>query len=150
MKTGMKIESRFEHELIETFEDGECIFEEGAVDRDLYVVQSGGVQIKKKTDQGLIQIAEFKKGDFFGEMSLLQSYPRYAGAFAVGETSLLILKPAGFLLKIRRDPTFAFEMLQQMSFRVKMSNERLFETMKRFNLPASDVQSILYQFGGKA
>lgn len=143
------MEKKFEHELVESFGDGECIFEEGATDRDLYVVQEGVVQIIKSTPQGRVQIAEFKKGDFFGEMSLLQSLPRYAGAFAKGEVKLLILKPAGFLLKIRRDPTFAFEMLQQMSLRVKLTNERLFEVMNRFQLPLDQVQEVVHQFGGK-
>lgn len=145
----MKVESRFEHELIEEFEDGECIFEEGANDRDLYIVQEGRVQIRKQTPAGVMEMAEFKKGDFFGDMSLLQSFPRYAGAYAKGTTRLLVLKPAGFLLKIRRDPTFAFEMLQQMSYRVKVSNDRLLELVKEFQLPKDEVQKILHKLGGE-
>jgi CRP/FNR family cyclic AMP-dependent transcriptional regulator len=144
----MKVESRFEHELIEEFEDGECVFEEGANDRDLYIVQEGRIVIRKSTSAGQIELAEFKKGDFFGDMSLLQSFPRYAGAYAIGTTRLLVLKPAGFLLKIRRDPTFAFEMLQQMSFRVKRSNDRLLEIVQQFNLPREEVQRILHKLGG--
>lgn len=145
----MKIESRFEHELIEEFEDGECIFEEGASDRDLYIVQEGSVQIIKNTPGAKIEMAVFKKGDFFGDMSLLQSFPRYAGAYAKGKTKLLVLKPAGFLLKIRRDPTFAFEMLQQMSYRVKVSNDRLLELVNEFKLPLEEVQKILKKLGGE-
>ena len=145
----MKVESRFEHELIEEFADGECIFEEGASDRDLYIVQSGRVLIIKRTPHGMIEMANFKKGDFFGDMSLLQSFPRYAGAFASGPTRLLILKPAGFLLKIRRDPTFAFEMLQQMSFRVKVSNDRLLELVEQFKIPVDELQKILTKLGGE-
>ena len=143
----MKAESRFEHELIEEFEDGECIFEEGSNDRDLYIVQDGRVTIQKKSEAGLIEMAEFKKGDFFGDMSLLQSTPRYAGAYSKGRTRLLILKPAGFLLKIRRDPTFAFEMLQQMSYRVKVSNDRILDLIHTFKIPVEEVQKILHKFG---
>jgi len=141
-------ENRFEHEFIEDYEDGACIFEEGDTGRDLYIIQSGAVQIKKNTPKGQINMAVFKKGDFFGDMALLQSLPRYASAFAVGETKLLILKPAGFLMKIRRDPTFAFEMLQQLSFRVKMSNDRLLEVLKRNQIPMEEIQGILNLLGG--
>ncbi len=144
----LKNENRFEHEYLEDYEDGACIFEEGDTGRDLYIIQSGSVQIKKKTPTGLVSMAVFKKGDFFGDMALLQSLPRYASAFAAGPTRLLILKPAGFLLKIRRDPTFAFEMLQQLSFRVKMSNDRLFEILKQNQLPLDQVQGILNSIGG--
>lgn len=145
----MKLEARFEHEMIEVFEDGEVIFEEGETGRDLYIVQEGGVRIMKNTSNAPIEIAVFNKGDFFGDMALLQSLPRYASAQSIGKTKLLILKPAGFLLKIRRDPTFAFEMLQQMSFRVKVSNDRVMELLNRYNLPMTEVQDLLREFGGK-
>lgn len=145
----MKLEGRFEHEMIEIFEDGELIFEEGETGRDLYIVQDGTVKILKKVNNAQIEIAEFSKGDFFGDMALLQSLPRYASAQASGRVRLLILKPAGFLLKIRRDPTFAFEMLQQMSFRVKVSNDRVMEILNRYNLPMAEIQDMMREFGGR-
>jgi CRP-like cAMP-binding protein len=144
----VKIESRFQYEYLEDFEDGECIFEEGDTGRDLYIIQSGSVQIRKKTASHEFEMTVFKKGDFFGDMALLQSLPRYAGAYAIGKTKLLILKPAGFLLKIRRDPTFAFEMIQQLSYRVKMTNDRLLELVQRHEIPMEDVQNLLKAIGG--
>ena len=141
-------EKRFAHEIIEVFQDNDTIFEEGDVGRDLYIVQSGEVRILKKLKDQTIELVVFKKGDFFGDMALLQSIPRYAGAYSRGETRLLILRPAGFLLKIRRDPTFAFEMLQQMSLRVKVSSDRVFEIVKKFNLPKDEVQLLISQLDG--
>lgn len=143
-------EARFEHEMIESYADGQCIFAEGDVGRDLYIVQSGEVKILKMVQTELVELATFTKGDFFGDMALLQSLPRYAAAYACGETRLLILKPAGFLLKIRRDPTFAFEMLQQMSLRVKISNDRVIELVEKFQLPRDEVQKLLLELNGKA
>ncbi len=143
-------EARFEHEMIEAYEDGQCIFEEGDAGRDLYIVQFGEVKILKKVQDKMVELATFTKGDFFGDMALLQSIPRYAAAHAFGKTRLLILKPAGFLLKIRRDPTFAFEMLQQMSLRVKVSNDRVLELIEKFQLPQDEVQKLLLTLNGKA
>lgn len=136
-------ERMFEHEMIETFEDGAPIFEEGDLGRDLYIVQEGSVRITKDTPTGKMEITQFGKGDFFGDMALLQSLPRYASAHAIGRTRLLILKPAGFLLKVRRDPTFAFEMLQQLSSRVKVSSDLLLRVVQKYNLPVEELQSIL-------
>ena len=143
-------EARFEHEMIQNYENDECIFEEGDVGRDLYIVQSGQVKIFKKLNDRMVELATFSKGDFFGDIALLQSIPRYAAAYACGETRLLILKPAGFLLKIRRDPTFAFEMLQQMSLRIKISNDRVVELIEKFQLPQEEVQKILLTLNGKS
>jgi CRP/FNR family cyclic AMP-dependent transcriptional regulator len=142
------IETKFQHEYLEDYEDGECIFEEGDTGRDLYIIQSGSVQIRKKTTEDEIELTTFNKGDFFGDMALLQSLPRYASAYAVGKTRLLILKPAGFLMKIRRDPTFAFEMLQQLSFRVKVTNDRLLELVNRHHIPKDDLQNLLNTLRG--
>jgi CRP-like cAMP-binding protein len=58
-------------------------------------------------------------------MSLLEGLPRSATARAVGTAKLLVLRPGSLLLLIRRDPTFAFEMLQQMSSRIRELNEKL-------------------------
>lgn len=140
-------EKLFEHEMIEEYKDGDSIFEEGDLGRDLYIVQEGAVRITKKTPTGEVELTRFKKGDFFGDMALLQSLPRYAGAAAVGDTRLLILKPAGFLLKVRRDPTFAFEMLQQLSWRVKTSSDILLQVVQKVNLPADELQRILASVG---
>jgi CRP/FNR family cyclic AMP-dependent transcriptional regulator len=115
----------FSHETVRSYADGETIFSEGDSGRDLYIVQRGAVEIRKHTSNGEIALASFGRGHFFGELALLHSLPRSASAVAVGATRLLVLQPGGFLLKIRRDPTFAFEMIQQLSHRVKVSNDRL-------------------------
>lgn len=125
----MEIDRRFTHEHERTFENNDVIFREGDEGRELYIIQEGNVVIKKKTSHGEITMVEFSRGDFFGDMALLQGIPRYASAYAKGKTKLLILQPGGFLLKIRRDPTFAFEMIQQLSARVKFSSEKYIEAL---------------------
>jgi len=127
----MELDRRFTHEQIREFEDGEIIFNEGDEGRELYIIQNGNVQIRKATPVGEITMVEFSRGDFFGDMALLQAIPRYASAYSIGKTRLLILQPGGFLLKIRRDPTFAFEMIQQLSARVKFSSEKYIDALSK-------------------
>lgn len=144
------LNSRFKHHTVENFQDGDCVFSEGDDGRNLYIVQSGQVRILKKMGDKEVELAVFDRGDFFGDMGLLQNIPRYAGAFAVGPTRLLVLGRAGFLLKMRRDPTFAFEMLQQLSHRIKVSNDRLGALIHKFNLPTDEIQKVLKDLNGKA
>jgi CRP/FNR family transcriptional regulator, cyclic AMP receptor protein len=143
MALDLKKMGRFAQEMVRDFEDGEAVFIEGDENRDLFVIQSGAVRIKKKTSMGELELAEFQKGEFFGDMALLQGIPRFASAYAVGKTRLLVLHPGGFLLKIRRDPTFAFEMLQQLSLRVKVSSDRALAMAKKANLSPTEIQEIL-------
>jgi CRP/FNR family cyclic AMP-dependent transcriptional regulator len=143
------IDSKLAHEKIVQYEDGEFIFQEGDNNRDLYIIQEGKVEIWKKTEHTDIKLATFQRGDFFGDMALLQGGTRFAGAKAAGRTKLLVLQPGGFLLKIRRDPTFAFEMLQTLSYRIKISNERLIDVIKKGNVPKETVDQILTMIGGQ-
>lgn len=143
------LESRVTHEKIVRYDDGEFIFAEGDTSRDLFIIQEGEVEIYKKTDVGELRLAVFKRGDFFGDMALLQGGHRFASARAKGVTKLLVLQPGGFLLKIRRDPTFAFEMLQALSLRIKVSNERLIEVIQKGNVSKDLIEEILAMMGGR-
>ncbi len=133
----------FSHELEKDFQDGEAIFIEGDQCRELYIIRSGEVVIRKKTERGDVELVTFKRGEFFGEMALLESQPRIASAFAKGQTKLLVVQPGGFLLKIRRDPTFAFEMLQTLSMRIRVTNDRLFQAFKGGNIEMGLFEEIL-------
>jgi CRP/FNR family transcriptional regulator, cyclic AMP receptor protein len=87
------------------------------------------VEIVKEMGGQQVRLATLERGSFFGEMSLLEGLPRSATARALGPTELVILRPGSLLVQIRRDPTFAFELLQQMSRRVRELNDRLVLTM---------------------
>lgn len=143
------LETKVTHETIVEYEDGEFIFIEGDTSRDLFIIQEGKVEIWKKTETGDLKLATFNRGDFFGDMALLQGGLRFASAKASGKTQILVLQPGGFLLKIRRDPTFAFEMLQALSYRIKVSNERLIDVIKKGNIPRETVDQILSMIGGQ-
>lgn len=132
-----------QQENIREFEDGEVIFREGEDTRQMYIVQKGAVVISKSSPEGNVELATLHRGDFLGEMSLLESLPRNANAHAKGKTRLYVIQPGGFLLKIRRDPTFAFELMQALSGRIRRTNEKLVKQLKQSNLQAADIQKIL-------
>jgi CRP-like cAMP-binding protein len=127
----INLNGRFKFEQIKEYQANEIIFQEGDTGRELYIIQEGEVVIKKSSQVGEIEMATFSRGDFFGDMALLQGVPRFATAYSKGKSKILILQPGGFLLKIRRDPTFAFEMLQQLSLRVKKSSERFIDEISK-------------------
>ena len=108
-----------------TYEDGEVIVSEGEAGAEMFIIQSGRVAVSKKTADGDLHLATLERGDFFGEMSLLESQPRNATVRAVGPTKLLAIRSGELLMKIRRDPTFAFELLQRMSGRIRLLDEEI-------------------------
>jgi CRP-like cAMP-binding protein len=110
---------------LQVFEDGDTIFREGEESSEMFVLRSGKVEILKDVDKHQVRLAILERGSFFGEMSLLEGLPRSATARAIGRATLLVLRPGSLLIQIRRDPTFAFELLQQMSGRIRDLNDKL-------------------------
>lgn len=134
---------KFSQESIREHDDGGIIFQEGDDSREMYVVIEGEVVVSKKSVKGEVTLASLKRGDFVGEMSLLESLPRSATARAKGKTRLLAIHPGGFLLKIRRDPTFAFEMLQTLSRRIRVTNDNLMRELNRAGSTQESLRAIL-------
>ena len=128
---------------IRRFCDGEIVFRQNDEGRDMFIVQTGGISLTREVSGQVVEVATLHKGDFVGEMALLESLPRTATAKAIGTTSLLCISPGGFLLKIRRDPTFAFEMLQNLSRRIRITSDRLIEVTHKKSLSQSIIQSVL-------
>lgn len=131
-------------ELERTYSDGEIIVREGDGTRDMFVIQSGRVRITKRVGDSEVELATLARGNFFGEMSLLESLPRDATARAIGETSLLVISAGALLVRMRRDPTFAFEMLHRLSGRVRSLNARLVALLEQSGVQRAELEAMLY------
>src|SRR6516162_2216337 len=75
------------------YADGEVIFRAGQPDIDLYVVESGQVEIRNPTDADRV-IAVHEPGGFSGDIDVLTSRPVIVTAVARGQTQLLCV-PSG-------------------------------------------------------
>ena len=107
------------------FSDGEYVIRAGDTGTEMYIIQSGRVEVQRPTRDGPLALGMLGPGDFFGEMSLLESLPRDADVRAVGDTVLLVINQGDLLMRIRRDPTFAIEMLHKLSGRIRALNAAL-------------------------
>jgi CRP-like cAMP-binding protein len=116
-------------ELSRQYADGELICREGESSGEMFVVQRGSVRIFKTLSRGQLELSVLSKGDFFGEMSVLENLPRDASAQALGEAEVLVMTPGALLIRLRRDPTFAFELLRRLSGRVRKLNARLVDAL---------------------
>ncbi len=74
----------FQALVVRPYAPGEILFHEGDIGRALFILESGRVEISRKTaDGGTLQMAILNPGDYFGEMSLLDELPRSASAAAM-------------------------------------------------------------------
>ncbi len=107
------------------YKDGDNIFEENSIGREMYIILTGKVKVIKEKDGVETTLATLEEGDFFGEMSLFDNNPRSATVRALGNIKLLEINQKNFLKKISRDPSLAFRMLEKMSQRIRKTDDKI-------------------------
>lgn len=108
-----------------TFKSGDYMFREGDLGTEMYIIQAGSVEIVKELEGGSTVLAVLDKGDFFGEMALLEDLPRTASARAASETRLLQFNGSTFDQMLRSNPEIAVRMMRKLSHRLRRTDELL-------------------------
>ena len=113
------------------FEKGHVLFREGEDGEDMYIIQSGRVAIKKKVKDGDTVLATLEKGDFFGEMAVLERLPRSATAEVSEEGDLIVINGETFGDMIKANPEIAVRMLRKYSIRLRETNRQIENILAR-------------------
>jgi hypothetical protein len=107
-------------DLLATFPSGHVIFAEGDAGREMYIVESGQVEIVRRVHgRRSERLALLEAGDFFGEMSLLEGRSRSATARCLSETRLLAIDAATFDRILRQYPEVTIRVLRSLSARLR-------------------------------
>jgi len=109
------------------FRAGEPIFLEGDPGTTMFVVQSGRVGLFRELEGDKRAIGTLEKGDFFGEMSILEGMPRTMSAEAVEDAELVEINSMIFDKMIRGNIEIAVRMLRKLSMRLRATEVRLSE-----------------------
>jgi len=75
------------------FQKGDFIVREGDPAGPMYILQTGRVRVFRGAGGAVRNLAFYRGGDFFGELSILNGSPRAASAEAVTDCELLALSP---------------------------------------------------------
>jgi signal-transduction protein with cAMP-binding, CBS, and nucleotidyltransferase domain len=112
--------------LGKSYSDGEIIVRQGEKGNSMYVIQSGRAEVLiGDKDNREIQLAVLSKGDFFGEMALIQEEERSATVRAVGEVRVIVVDKRIFLRRVHEDPSFAFRIMEKMAKRIRELDNRI-------------------------
>jgi CRP/FNR family transcriptional regulator, cyclic AMP receptor protein len=113
-------------ELLETLdcEAQKVLFRAGDAGDAMYLIERGKVRISvQATDGRELTLTELGRGDFFGEMALLNREPRSANAAVAEEARLAVLSREDFLSFMRSNPNVALEMLTALANRLRHTDE---------------------------
>jgi CRP-like cAMP-binding protein len=91
-----------------------------------YIVKSGSVKIFRITEDGReITFDVMTKGNFFGEMALLDGYSRSATAQTNRPRVVLEIEGRKFQDFTLNTPAFAMNVIKSLSMRIRWANERI-------------------------
>jgi hypothetical protein len=110
---------------------GDIIFSEGEIGTEMYIVQSGTVELLKDIGGETRVLATLEKGDFFGEMSVLEDVPRTASARAKTEVELVRINGATFDAMLKSNTEIAVRMMRKLSRRVREITAMLEQSLGR-------------------
>jgi CRP/FNR family cyclic AMP-dependent transcriptional regulator len=113
------------------FPKGHVLFRDGEPGREMYVVQSGKVNITKTMRGSEIVLATLGPGKFLGEMALLLNKPRSAGAVMAEDGRLLVVDPKNFEAMIRGSGEIAARLIKELADRLKDADEQIENLMLR-------------------
>jgi hypothetical protein len=116
-------------DFIVRYKTGELIYKEGDAGAEMYIVQSGAVEIARNLGGKDHVVAVMEKGDFFGEMSILEGLPRAASARALEDSELIEITSAVFDRMIRGNIEIAVRMLRKLSSRLQEANRKVEESL---------------------
>ena len=108
---------------INEFDVGEVVFEEGSTGRELFVVLDGRIDIVKLDGATKTTIVTLGKGEFFGEMAVIDGSARSATAIsAAPKTRVIRINHARFVYLVSQQPAFALMVMDALSKRLRASN----------------------------
>ncbi len=104
-----------------SYDTGQIIVTQGTPGQAFYTVLTGRVEIVRDGNS----LGAFGPGDFFGEMSLLDSAPRSATIRAIEPVRCLMLSSWDFKALLERHPSIAIKLLEVLSRRLRVADERM-------------------------
>jgi CRP/FNR family cyclic AMP-dependent transcriptional regulator len=106
------------------------LFREGDKGEALYVVLDGSVRVSKAVPGSRDEAMAFmERGSFFGEMALVDEFPRSATAVASQDCKVLFIDKQAFIQMVQEDPVIGRKILwafcRTLSLRLRETTDRI-------------------------
>jgi CRP-like cAMP-binding protein len=107
------------------YESGSVLFREGEPGSEMYVIQSGEVEISRRIGDKRQTLAILPPGEFFGEMAIINDRPRSATATVKARARLLVIDPETFEAMLRGKTEIAVRMIRALAGRLERANQQI-------------------------
>ena len=107
------------------YEPNEFIFRQGDQGDLMYLVQDGEVEVVQDLGGHENQVAVLERGDFFGEMAVLEEEPRTHSVRALRATKLIKIDRVSFQSMLVRNAEIAVRMIRKLGLRLISTEDML-------------------------
>jgi len=107
------------------FAAGNVLFREGEHGEDMYVIQSGRVRISRRVGGEERPLATLGRGDFLGEMAILNGKPRSATAVVVEDAKCLVIDAGTLEQMIVGNAEIALRLVKKLARRLDAADEMI-------------------------
>lgn len=97
---------------------GEILFREGDVGNEMFVIQSGKVRLTKRAAGAEFPIAVLGRGEFLGEMAILNNKPRTATATILEDAVCLVIDAKTLESMITKNAEIALRLVKKLAARL--------------------------------
>lgn len=104
---------------------GDVLFREGEAGEEMFVIQSGLVQVLKRVGQNERPLATMGRGEFLGEMAILNGKPRNATAVVLEDARCLVIDAPTLETMITRSPEIALRLVKKLARRLDSADEMI-------------------------
>ncbi len=105
---------------VRRFQAGEAIYRQGDSPTELYRLDSGGVKLCNYSIDGKEFLAgEFRPGDCFGEMGMIDRLPRISNAIATQDSVVSVFSKRDFEQCVKLYPEFSQHLMQMLCRRIR-------------------------------
>jgi len=111
------------------YQDGQFLFQEGETGDAAYIILKGKIAVLIETEKGPVEVAQLKRGDVVGEISILCDVPRTASVKAVGSVQTLKVTKDTFIQLLTEFPEIAIEIMRELASRLNKTNMQLREAL---------------------
>lgn len=101
-----------------------AVLMEDAWGNAVYFLVSGWVKVRRLAGDNVVTLAILGRGDFFGEMAILDESPRSTDVIALSSVQLLSVSAQRFIQTLFKDAQLHHRMLQLMVRRLRQTNFR--------------------------
>lgn len=114
------------HAVTRSYEANQAIVYQNEPGSALYIILSGRVKVVLQGEEGgEVMLTSLGKGEFFGEMAVVDGLPRSASVIALEPTELLIVTREVFLTLIQRNPELALVFMRELSRRLRLADAKI-------------------------